>query len=79
LNVHLILYIIIKKGSATIAGGHGTMWTTILQIGELVDTAQKVSNVYLFIYFICKKVYKIFYVMNPGVRSNRNKGPCHTW
>jgi hypothetical protein len=31
------------SGSATIAGGGGTMWTTILQIGELVDTAQKVS------------------------------------
>lgn len=31
------------EGAATIAGGQGTMWTTILQIGELVDTAQKVS------------------------------------
>lgn len=31
------------EGLATIAGGQGTMWTTILQIGELVDTAQKVS------------------------------------
>ncbi|CAG8649977.1 17757_t:CDS:2, partial [Funneliformis caledonium] len=31
-------------GIATIAGGHGTMWTTILQIGELVDTAQKVFD-----------------------------------
>lgn len=30
-------------GTATIAGGGGTMWTTVLQIGELVDTAQKVS------------------------------------
>lgn len=29
-------------GTATIAGGQGTMWTTMLQIGELVDTAQKV-------------------------------------
>ncbi|KAG8851977.1 hypothetical protein FRB96_008992 [Tulasnella sp. 330] len=28
-------------GAATIAGGSGTMWTTALQIGELVDTAQK--------------------------------------
>lgn len=28
-------------GHATIAGGQGTMWTTALQIGELVDTAQK--------------------------------------
>ncbi|KAG6829345.1 hypothetical protein H0H92_004711 [Tricholoma furcatifolium] len=28
-------------GSATIAGGQGTMWTTALQIGELVDTAQR--------------------------------------
>lgn len=32
------------EGSATIAGGQGTMWTTILQIGELVDTAQKVGK-----------------------------------
>lgn len=31
------------SGSATIAGGNGTMWTTILQIGELVEMAQKVS------------------------------------
>jgi len=30
------------QGNATIAGGMGTMWTTMLQIGELVDTAQKV-------------------------------------
>lgn len=30
-------------GTATIAGGAGTMWTTMLQVGELVDTAQKVS------------------------------------
>ncbi|CAO1618530.1 unnamed protein product [Parajaminaea phylloscopi] len=29
------------EGAATIAGGQGTMWTTILQIGELIDTAQK--------------------------------------
>jgi hypothetical protein len=32
------------EGAATIAGGQGTMWTTILQIGELVDTAQKVRK-----------------------------------
>ncbi|BGP23747.1 ser/Thr protein phosphatase family protein [Rhodotorula toruloides] len=31
-------------GTATIAGGQGTMWTTVLQIGELVDTAQKVYD-----------------------------------
>ncbi|KDN36050.1 hypothetical protein K437DRAFT_63692 [Tilletiaria anomala UBC 951] len=31
-------------GNATIAGGQGTMWTTVLQIGELVDTAQKVYD-----------------------------------
>ncbi|KAK0538573.1 hypothetical protein OC842_001266 [Tilletia horrida] len=31
-------------GAATIAGGQGTMWTTMLQIGELVDTAQKVYD-----------------------------------
>lgn len=29
------------EGQATIAGGLGTMWTTALQIGELVDTAQR--------------------------------------
>ncbi|KZT50661.1 hypothetical protein CALCODRAFT_504476 [Calocera cornea HHB12733] len=29
------------EGRATIAGGQGTMWTTALQIGELVDTAQR--------------------------------------
>lgn len=32
------------SGTSTIAGGMGTMWTTMLQIGELVDTAQKVSQ-----------------------------------
>ncbi|KAF8171818.1 hypothetical protein BJ912DRAFT_1065992 [Pholiota molesta] len=32
------------EGSATIAGGQGTMWTTALQIGELVDTAQRVYD-----------------------------------
>ncbi|TFK43129.1 hypothetical protein BDQ12DRAFT_622014 [Crucibulum laeve] len=31
-------------GKATIAGGQGTMWTTALQIGELVDTAQRVFD-----------------------------------
>jgi hypothetical protein len=31
-------------GAATIAGGGGTMWTTALQIGELVDTAQRVFD-----------------------------------
>lgn len=31
-------------GNATIAGGQGTMWTTALQIGELVDTAQRVHD-----------------------------------
>ncbi|KZT13176.1 uncharacterized protein LAESUDRAFT_719501 [Laetiporus sulphureus 93-53] len=31
-------------GSATIAGGQGTMWTTALQIGELVDTSQRVFD-----------------------------------
>ncbi|GMK54175.1 hypothetical protein CspeluHIS016_0107610 [Cutaneotrichosporon spelunceum] len=29
------------EGFATIAGGQGTMWTTALQLGELVDTAQR--------------------------------------
>lgn len=33
----------VGEGFATIAGGQGTMWTTALQIGELVDTAQRVS------------------------------------
>ena len=32
------------EGSATIAGGQGTIWTTALQIGELVDTAQRVHD-----------------------------------
>ncbi|GAA5937405.1 hypothetical protein JCM10213_007224 [Rhodosporidiobolus nylandii] len=32
------------SGMATIAGGQGTMWTTMLQIGEIVDTAQKVYD-----------------------------------
>lgn len=31
-------------GQATIAGSQGTMWTTALQIGELVDTAQRVYD-----------------------------------
>lgn len=31
-------------GAATIAGGQGTMWITALQIGELVDTAQRVFD-----------------------------------
>jgi len=29
------------EGKFTIAGGQGTMWTTLLQIGELVDTASR--------------------------------------
>ncbi|EJD50739.1 hypothetical protein AURDEDRAFT_111933 [Auricularia subglabra TFB-10046 SS5] len=32
------------EGQATVAGGQGTMWTTALQIGELVDTSQKVFD-----------------------------------
>jgi hypothetical protein len=32
------------EGRATIAGGQGTMWTTALQLGELVDTAQRVFD-----------------------------------
>ncbi|KAL7412968.1 hypothetical protein BDY24DRAFT_390219 [Mrakia frigida] len=32
------------EGSATIAGGGGTMWTTALQMGELLDTAQRVYD-----------------------------------
>ena len=31
-------------GEATIAGGAGVMWTTALQIGELIDTAQRVFD-----------------------------------
>ncbi|KAI0314960.1 hypothetical protein OF83DRAFT_394789 [Amylostereum chailletii] len=31
-------------GNATIGGGGGTVWTTALQIGELVDTAQRVHD-----------------------------------
>lgn len=29
------------EGRTTIAGGQGTMWTTLLQIGELIDTANR--------------------------------------
>ncbi|TXT10673.1 hypothetical protein VHUM_02178 [Vanrija humicola] len=32
------------EGFATIAGGQGTMWTTALQLGELVDTAQRLYD-----------------------------------
>ncbi|KAI7854633.1 hypothetical protein BDC45DRAFT_482158 [Circinella umbellata] len=32
------------EGSDTIAGGSGTMWTTALQIGELVETANEVYD-----------------------------------
>jgi hypothetical protein len=31
------------EGFASIAGGQGTMWATALQMGELVDTASRVS------------------------------------
>jgi len=32
------------EGRTTIAGGQGTMWTTLLQIGELIDTANRVFD-----------------------------------
>ena len=32
------------EGRTTIAGGAGTMWTTLLQMGELVDTANRVYD-----------------------------------
>ncbi|KAF2670562.1 hypothetical protein BT63DRAFT_241307 [Microthyrium microscopicum] len=32
------------EGRTTIAGGQGTMWTTLLQMGELVDTASRVYD-----------------------------------
>jgi len=32
------------EGKSTIAGGQGTMWTTLLQIGQLVDTAQRLHD-----------------------------------
>ncbi|PYI02947.1 DUF1793-domain-containing protein [Aspergillus sclerotiicarbonarius CBS 121057] len=31
-------------GKTTIAGGQGTMWTTLLQMGELIDTANRVYD-----------------------------------
>lgn len=31
-------------GRATIAGGQGTMWATVLQLGELLDTARRVYD-----------------------------------
>ncbi|KAL9110473.1 MAG: hypothetical protein Q9227_005017 [Pyrenula ochraceoflavens] len=32
------------EGKTSIAGGQGTMWTTLLQMGELVDTANRVYD-----------------------------------
>ena len=32
------------EGRSTIAGGQGTMWTTLLQMGELIDTANRVYD-----------------------------------
>ncbi|KAI1304025.1 hypothetical protein F5Y03DRAFT_180895 [Xylaria venustula] len=32
------------EGRTTIAGGQGTMWTTLLQMGELIDTANRVYD-----------------------------------
>lgn len=32
------------EGQSTIAGGQGTMWTSLLQIGELIDTATRVFD-----------------------------------
>ena len=32
------------EGQTTIAGGQGTMWTSLLQMGELVDTANRVYD-----------------------------------
>ena len=32
------------EGRTTIAGGQGTMWTTLLQMGELVDTANRLYD-----------------------------------
>ncbi|WFD17904.1 hypothetical protein MCAP1_000115 [Malassezia caprae] len=31
-------------GNGSLAGGHGTMWTSMLQIGELIETAQHVYD-----------------------------------
>jgi predicted DNA-binding WGR domain protein len=33
------------EGKTTIAGGQGTMWTTLLQMGELIDTANRVYDI----------------------------------
>lgn len=38
------------EGTATIAGGNGTIWATALQIGELVDTAERVSSIFQILY-----------------------------
>ncbi|KAI5849740.1 hypothetical protein BZA05DRAFT_426050 [Tricharina praecox] len=32
------------EGKTTIAGGQGTMWTTLLQMGDLIDTATRVYD-----------------------------------
>ncbi|GAA5974820.1 hypothetical protein JCM5350_001311 [Sporobolomyces pararoseus] len=45
------------SGNATIAGGMGTMWTTMLQIGELVDTAQKKADQFILSDLSLSQVY----------------------
>lgn len=48
----------ITAGMDTIAGGAGTMWTTALQIGQLVETAHLVR-------------YQLGFVTQLGIGGNR--------
>jgi hypothetical protein len=55
------------EGQATIAGAAGTMWTTVLQIGELVDTAQRVSFL-----VDCNPIISDLSPGKTGLRSHRD-------
>lgn len=57
------------QGVATIAGGGGTMWTTLLQVGEIVDTAMKVR------FFLLLPSSSLTPSPLKGVRPDRNPSP----
>lgn len=48
------------EGDGTIAGGNGTVWATALQIGELVDTAKRVSLCTLLVPFFSFFFFSFF-------------------
>ncbi|KAF2396964.1 hypothetical protein EJ06DRAFT_181146 [Trichodelitschia bisporula] len=59
------------EGRTTIAGGQGTMWTTLLQMGELVDTANRVydpteTRVFRLLNYALELVSKMPSVANGG-------------